>query len=217
MYRTMYLIGSSEQNSSTCCAILDRYSCQIALASWKDGQSRLWILSNARPFGAGSKIKTAGMIRHALYRPRSNDTVPASISVDYGLEAKEDWSGVFTRFCSLCKPMYAMLHLFDGIELTFGTEEIRRDDFRFGGFHWHFAKHQFPNLAWINLFDGKFRDIADRSALEKDGFHTETIGDGWLLQLTSSIADVQTDYAQFVEVRRKAKKHFPEKFFLIPD
>jgi hypothetical protein len=163
------------------------------------------------------KIKTSGMIRHALYRPRFNDTVPASISVDYGLAMDADWNSVFSRFCSLCKPMYAMLHLFDGIELTFGTEEVRRDHFRYGGYHWHLAKRQFPNLAWINLFDGKFRDIADRSALEKDGFHTETIGDGWLLQLTTSIADVQADFVNFSEIRKKAKRHFPEKFFLVPD
>jgi hypothetical protein len=163
------------------------------------------------------KIKTSGIIRHALFQTRLYDIVPAAISVDYGLAANVDWNSVFSRFCSLCRPVYAMLHLFDGIELTYGTEEMRRDHFRYGGYHWHLAKHQFPNLAWINLFDGEFRDIADRSALERDGFHTETIGDGWLLRLTESIIDVQADYASFVEIRKKAKRHFPEKFFLIPD
>jgi hypothetical protein len=163
------------------------------------------------------KVKTSGILRHVFVRERFNDEVPGSISVDYSVDFATDWSTVFSRFCALCRPMYAVLHLFDGIELTFGSEEMRRDHFRSGGYSWHLEKRQFPNLAWINLFGGKFRDIADRSALERDGFHTETIGDGWLLRLTTSIADVQADYPSFVEIRKKAKRHFPEKFFLIPD
>lgn len=163
------------------------------------------------------KVKTAGIVQHTQYRPRFMDTIPASIRVEFGFEIIEDWKYIFSRFCSLCKPMYAMLHPFDGVELSFGSEDMRRDHFISGGYHWHLAKNQFPNLAWINVFDGKFRDIADRSALEKDGFHTETIGDGWLLQLTPMIADVQADYAQFIAVRAKAKRHFPGKFFLLPD
>lgn len=163
------------------------------------------------------KVKTAGILRHVLVRERFNDELPGSISVDYAVDFSPDWSLVFSRFCALCRPIYATLHHFDGIELTFGTEEMRRDHFRSGGYRWHLAKNQFPNLAWSNVFAGKFRDIADRAALEKDGFHTEKVGDGWLLRLTPSIADVQSDYAHFSEIRMKAKRHFPEKFFLISD
>lgn len=163
------------------------------------------------------KVKTSAIVHHVLVREQFNDMIPAYVMVDYGFELKADWRQLFVRFCSLCKPMYAMLHPFDGIELTFGSEELRRDDFRYGGYRWHFEKNQFPNLAWINFFGGKSRDIADRLALEKDGFHTETIGDGWLLQLTPTIAEVHADYERFVEIRLKAKEHFPDKFFLIPD
>lgn len=163
------------------------------------------------------KVKTSGIVSHTFHRQRLNETDPASIWVDYDFELKADWKQVFARFCTLCKPMYAMLHPFDGIEFTYGTEEVRRDHFRYGGYHWHLEKEQFPNLAWINLFGGKFRNLANRAALERDGFYTESIGDGWLLQLTPNIADVHSDYQRFVEIRMKAKRHFPDRFFLIPD
>jgi hypothetical protein len=162
-------------------------------------------------------LRSSGTVRHSISRPALGDFVPAWITAECGLDTSVDWSDFFSRFCELCLPAYGLLHLYDGIELTFGNEKVRRDHFRAGGFHWHLEQRRFPNLAWINAFGGPFREIADRGALESDGFYTQTIGDSWLLRLTPSIVDVHLNYSHFSEIRRKAKRHFPREFFLIPD
>ncbi len=72
-----------------------------------------------------------------------------------------------------------------------------------------------PNLGWANYLGGPFAGAVRPTEIAAAGYAIEKIGEGYLIQVTDRLQDVEENFSYFSERRAQLKKLFPDDFFLI--
>jgi len=110
-------------------------------------------------------------------------------------------------------PTYGMLHYFvDAEDMPGGNGSPER---YFTGGIIPTKDPRIPNLGWANYLGRMFAKAVNPVAIADAGFAIEKIGDGYLIQVTDRLRDVEDNYSYFSERRLELKRLFPDNFFLI--
>ncbi|WP_114391082.1 hypothetical protein [Notoacmeibacter marinus] len=148
-----------------------------------------------------------------------------------------DWIGIFSIWCSILTPYGAILHpaidmeqpVRNGRDVREYTlnEEINQNAwsrFSTGTFHCEFRAGElnslfsgFTNLGWASFFGGEYAHEVAAAAISAAGFPVQSIGDGYLVQVTEDINDVINDFTMFLKLRAELKSLFRDGLFLIKD
>lgn len=123
----------------------------------------------------------------------------------------------FVDLIKVCNPKYAFLHLCTEKEFDKKYEERSIiSDFFQGAFDKPVSRDGFANLAWLNYFSTPYIDKINSEELEKAGFEIEAFHNGVMLKISPNMEDVVNDMEGFIDLRKKAKEFFPDKFFRKP-
>jgi len=154
-------------------------------------------------------VKSSGTVSHTLINARGQ-LVPGNISFRAQWSRRVDWYSLFKSWCGIFPPQLAMLHLFDGPELS---PERKNNSFQIGSFN--SALHpDIPGIAWAMFYGNEFADEVDLRSLVNAGFQVDGMGGGHLVRVTEDIGDVSRNFGAFFARRAQLRKLFREGFFL---
>ena len=132
---------------------------------------------------------------------------PVRGDINY-LEVLQEW-------CKIFEASFGMLHLFTEPELGPAKFKSPENKFRLGPVGRVLQEDGIPNLAWATYFGDNLANEVDVQALQNMGVAVEGIANGYLIQTTNDLFDVEKNYSEFEKARSEIKSTFKEEVFLI--
>lgn len=180
-------------------------------------------------------VKSQGAVSFASVNMQGK-SIPGRIHLQSQFRTEVDWQSLFKNWCRTSQGNAGILHplvLLDGPrekahrdvrDNTF-EEAVQQNawsrflngelfsEFRAGELNTSVSG--LTNLGWATWFGGDLAKEVNVTSLGEAGFYVESIGDGFLVQLTDYIEDVVTDFEMFSNRRSKLKSLFRDDLFLI--
>jgi len=157
-------------------------------------------------------VRSSGYVRHRIYN-HAGKVVPASVSISAPWNSLVDWGMLFSELVRIFPPQIGMLHLFTP------RETGRRgawSSFEIGSFGASLAP-ELHNLAWATYFGDEFSEEGDRDAMKAEGFIVDEYENGYLVQVTASLEDLDRSFDVFSSKRIKLKTLYRRELFSITD
>lgn len=157
-------------------------------------------------------VKSSGYVRHRIYN-RAGKLNPGSISMSSPWSSRIDWKMLFSELARIFPPQIGMLHLFSSRELG------RRgawSSFETGSFGAALAP-EVHNLAWATYFGDEFAQEGDQDAMKRAGFIIDEYTNGYLVQVTASLEDLDRSFNPFSAKRAELKTLYRHGLFSIQD
>lgn len=173
------------------------------------------------------------------FRPDDDDSRDNKIFIRSKYSSNVRRDKLFELLVALCKPSYAMLHLFGvvGSAADKARDRVERFDGPIAGEEyftswkssigewrkpdkWQLSERRqykyLPELAWGNYLGFEFDGQFDRQFVEAAAYSSKPIGRGLLFQTTQALADIQKSPTDYCAGRDKLKAAFCPGFFRGP-
>lgn len=157
-------------------------------------------------------VKSSGYVWHRVHN-QAGRLVPASVSISAPWNSRIDWRLLFSELVRIFPPQIGMLHLFTPREVG---QRGAWSSFEIGSFGASLAP-ELHNLAWATYFGDEFSVEGDRDAMKKEGFTVDEYANGYLVQVTTSLEDVDRSFDLFSAKRAKLKTLYRNELFSIKD
>lgn len=158
-------------------------------------------------------VRSTGYLRHRIHN-HAGKLVPASINFTAAWGKLVDWAEFFDGLVRIFPPQIGTLHLFTE------RETGRRGawaSFQIGSFGASLSP-ELHNLAWATYFGNEFADEGDRSAMLRAGFAVREYPNGYMVQVTDRLGDVDTDFDMFSTKRAELKSLYrPGRFSILDE
>jgi hypothetical protein len=155
-------------------------------------------------------VKSNGYITHRVHN-NAGKLVPASISLKAPWDHRVDWASLFKDFIGIFPPQIAMLHLFTERETGRGGPW---SSFEIGSFGAALDPTP-PNLAWSMFFGDEFAGHGQRDQMRELGFGVEDHPNGYRVEVTDQLNDVEDRFGYFSSRRSVLKGMYPPTLFSI--
>lgn len=155
-------------------------------------------------------VKSSGYVRPRIYN-HAGKLVPGSVSISAPWNSRTDWRMLFSELVRIFPPQIGTLHLFTSCELG------RRgawSSFEIGSFGASRAP-ELHNLAWATYFGDEFSEEGDRNAMKRAGFIVDEYANGYLVQVTANLEDVDRSFDLFSAKRAELKTLYRHGLFSI--
>jgi hypothetical protein len=157
-------------------------------------------------------VRSSGYVRHRIYN-HAGKLVPGSVSISAAWNTRIDWRMFFSELVRIFPPQIGMLHLFTSREIG------RRgawSSFEIGSFGASLAP-ELHNIAWATYLGDEFSEEGDRAAMKREGFIVDEYANGYLVQVTASLEDLDRSFDLFSAKRAELKTLYRQGIFNIKD
>mgnify|MGYP001202684952 CR=1 FL=1 len=171
----------------------------------------------------------------ATFRPEMQNDRPDCLLIKHPYSVGPNWLGLFRRLVDICRPSYAMLHLFTEEEVKGAKgDRFKKFDGPFAGEE-HFVswrsslgewrkpdkwQHEerrtyrfLPNLSWANFLGLEFAGQFEEAQIERKAANISSSETGLLFTVTDDISDALKDIDRFEASRRNLRAAFKDGFF----